>query len=84
MKKLIILSIWTLSNVLLSQSNALKIQDFNFLNNSNWQGTLMHVNYSYNKEVLIQTSLTISINNNTINLLTTYPNEPKANSKSVI
>lgn len=84
MKKLIILSIWALSNVLLSQSNVLTIQDFNFLNNSNWQGSLMYVNYSDNKEVFIPTSLTISIKNNTVNLLTTYPNEPKANSKSVI
>ena len=59
-------------------------EEFMFLDNSTWTGNLMYINYSDGKEVNIPTELQIDINASTLIMKTTYPYEPKANSKSRI
>lgn len=60
------------------------IADFEFLNNTEWSGNLMYLNYSDNKEVNLPTELKLEIKKNTLIMKTSFPYEPKANGKNRI
>jgi len=56
--------------------------DFTCLDNTNWTGELMYVNYSDSKEVTLPTTLEIKVKKNKVVFFTKYPNEKSANGKS--
>lgn len=58
------------------------MDDFTNLDNTNWTGELMYVNYSDSKEVTLPTTLEIKVKKNKVVLFTKYPNEQSANGKS--
>ena len=78
----LIISICFLSS--LKAQTKVEISDFEILNNTNWKGTLMYKNYRDNKEVILQTTMHISIKNSKVITEIKFPREPKANSKSKI
>ncbi len=58
--------------------------DFKILNNTNWKGELMYVNYADGKEVILPTTLHIEVKGDKIIFDTSYTYESSANSKEVI
>jgi hypothetical protein len=60
------------------------ISDFTSLDNTNWTGELMYVNYSDNKETFLPTMLHLEVKNNKIIFQTKYTSEESANNKSTI
>jgi len=70
--------------LMVNAQEPLTIQDFQVLNNTQWKGELMYVNYGDDQEVTLQTTMQITIENNKIVMSTQYGNEPEANSKSSI
>ncbi|MBT8182342.1 MAG: hypothetical protein KJO53_12215 [Eudoraea sp.] len=60
------------------------ISDFEILDNSQWSGSLMYINYGNEKEVTLRTKMQILIEGNKILINIQYPDEPKANSKESI
>lgn len=58
--------------------------DFSNLDNTNWTGELMYVNYSDSREVTLPTTLEIKVKKNKVILFTKYPNESSANGKSTL
>jgi len=79
---LILLTIIFNSNVS-AQANV-ELSDINVLNNTNWQGSLMYVDYSSGEETVLQTTMQLTIKGAKIIMSTQYNNEPKANSKGSI
>ena len=61
-----------------------RISDFTSLDNTNWTGELMYINYSDSKEVILPTTLTIEVKKNKIIFYRTYTTEQSANDKSTI
>ncbi|MBC8756325.1 hypothetical protein H2O64_16745 [Kordia sp. YSTF-M3] len=60
------------------------ISDFESLDNTNWTGELMYVNYSDSKEVILPTTLRIEVEKNKIIFYKKYTTEESANDKSTI
>ncbi|MGB5430328.1 hypothetical protein [Eudoraea sp.] len=60
------------------------ISDFEKLDNSNWIGSLMYINYKDGQEVTLRTTMQILLEGNKILMHTQYSDEPKANSKESI
>ncbi|WP_298516403.1 hypothetical protein [uncultured Kordia sp.] len=60
------------------------MSDFTSLDNTNWTGELMYVNYSDSKEVTLPTMLQIEIKKNKIIFNTKYTTEESANNKSTL
>ncbi|WP_430408251.1 hypothetical protein [Kordia sp.] len=60
------------------------ISDFKNLDNTNWKGELMYVNYSDNKKVTLPTVLHLEVKKNKIIFQTNYTTEESANNKSVL
>jgi hypothetical protein len=60
------------------------MSDFKCLNNTNWTGELMYVNYSDSREVTLPTTLEIKVKKNKLIMFTKYPNEKSANGKSAL
>ncbi|MGB5226883.1 MAG: hypothetical protein WBN55_01370 [Eudoraea sp.] len=60
------------------------ISDFEKLDNSNWIGSLMYINYTDGQEVTLRTTMQILLEGNKILMHTKYSDEPKANSKESI
>ncbi|MGB5388372.1 MAG: hypothetical protein WBN20_16440 [Eudoraea sp.] len=60
------------------------ISDFEKLDNSNWIGSLMYINYTDGQEVTLRTTMQILLEGNKILMHTQYSDEPKANSKESI
>jgi hypothetical protein len=60
------------------------VSDFTSLDNTNWTGELMYVNYSDSKEVTLPTTLQVEVKNNKIIFRTSYITEESANSKMII
>ncbi|MFK7747989.1 MAG: hypothetical protein AB8B65_06350 [Kordia sp.] len=82
MKTLITLFI-TLTTVLFTNAQeTVNISDFASLDNTNWTGELMYVNYSDSKEVILPTMLQIEVKKNKIIFNTRYTSEESANNKS--
>ncbi|MFK8059534.1 MAG: hypothetical protein AB8B78_05520 [Polaribacter sp.] len=78
----IMISICLLSTV--KAQTKVEISDFETLNNTNWKGTLMYVNYSDGKEVTLQTTMRIELKKNKVITEIKFPGEPKANSTTKI
>ncbi|WP_435414200.1 hypothetical protein [Polaribacter aestuariivivens] len=78
----IILSICFIS--IIKAQTKIEISDFEILNNTNWKGTLMYLNYSDGKEVTLQTTMSIILKKNKIITEIKFPREPKANSTTKI
>ena len=84
MKTIIALFI-TLSIAAFAQAQQkVNITDFKNLDNTNWTGELMYVNYSDNKEVTLPTTLQIEVKKNKIVFHTKYTYEASENNKSTI
>ncbi|MBT8187510.1 MAG: hypothetical protein HKP38_08955 [Croceitalea sp.] len=64
--------------------NTVQLSDFNFLDNTDWIGKLMYINYSDGREVVIDADLSIRIEKKKLIFESKYPKEPKANDKSII
>lgn len=77
-----IVSIWLLISP--SQEKSITVDDVSFLNETEWSGNLMYINYSDGKEVNLPTELIFSIKKNIIVMEISYPYEPKANGKNRI
>ncbi|WP_297692239.1 hypothetical protein [uncultured Eudoraea sp.] len=60
------------------------ISDFENLNNTQWSGSLMYINYGDGKEVTLRSKMQILIEGNKILTNIQYPDEPKANSRESI
>lgn len=60
------------------------ISDFENLDNSQWQGSLMYINYGDEKEVTLRTTMQIWLEGNKILMNIQYPDEPKANSRESV
>ncbi|MEM6719609.1 MAG: hypothetical protein AAF611_09855 [Bacteroidota bacterium] len=58
------------------------MDDFSNLDNTNWTGELMYVDYSDSSKVTLPTTLEIKVKKNKVVLFTKYPNESSANGKS--
>jgi hypothetical protein len=84
MKTLITLFI-TLTVAMLAQAQEkVNMSDFTCLDNTNWTGELMYVNYSDSKEVTLPATLEIKVKKNKLVMFTKYPNEKSANGKSTL
>ena len=58
------------------------LEDLKCLDQTEWTGELMYVNYSDGREVTLQTLMQIEIKENDIIMYTQFVDEPSANSKS--
>ncbi|WP_046758746.1 hypothetical protein [Kordia jejudonensis] len=67
-----------------AQTQKVTIADFESLDNTNWTGELMYVNYADNKEVILSTLLQLEVKKNKIVFNTKYTSEESANNKSTI
>lgn len=82
MKTFITLIITITVTFLTNAQEKVQMSDFESLNNTNWTGELMYVNYSDSKEVTLPTTLKIKVKKNKVVFYTEYPNEKSANGKS--
>ncbi|NER18966.1 hypothetical protein [Spongiivirga citrea] len=71
------------TTICFSQSSV-STSDFEILNNTNWKGQLMYVNYGDGKEVVLPTTLKIEVKGNKVVFATGFSSEPEANSKETI
>lgn len=78
----IIISLIVISTV--NGQTKIEISDFEILNNTNWEGTLMYVDYSNGKQRLLKTTMEIKIKKNKVITEIKFPGEPKANSKNIV
>ena len=84
MKTIIALFI-TLSIATFAQAQQkVNIADFKSLDNTNWTGELMYLDYQDNKEVTLPTTLQIEVKKNKIVFHTKYTYEASENNKSTI
>lgn len=60
------------------------ISDFENLDNSQWSGSLVYINYGDEKEVTLRTTMQVLLEGNKILMNIQYPDEPKANSRESI
>tara|TARA_R110002074_G_scaffold161739_9_gene320005 strand:- start:4502 stop:4996 length:495 start_codon:yes stop_codon:yes gene_type:complete len=75
----------TLCFVVMAHSqDKIEISDFEVLDKTSWEGTLMYKDYSSGKKVILETKMQIEVHKNKITTLIQFPKEPKANSKNVI
>ncbi|WGD34225.1 hypothetical protein [Olleya sp. YS] len=79
----LIISTITFSATSVAQTKV-SMSDFEILHDTNWEGQLMYVNYRDGKEVVLKTTLRITIKGDKIMMSTQYNNEPEANTKSTI
>lgn len=84
MKKIIILIVGFCFIATSNAQDKVKISDLEVLHNTSWEGTLMYIDYTSNKETVLQTKMQISIGKNKITTWIQYPVEPKANSKNTV
>ena len=84
MKTIIALFISIAISTFAQAQQKVNINDFKILDNTNWTGELMYVNYSDNKEVTLPTTLQIEVKKNKIIFHTKYTYEASENNKSTI
>ncbi|AXG71107.1 hypothetical protein KORDIASMS9_03362 [Kordia sp. SMS9] len=84
MKTLLTLCITIAMSIFAQAQEKVNMSDFESLNNTNWKGELMYVNYSDNKEVTLPTMLQIEIKRYKIIFTTKYTTEESENNKSTL
>lgn len=62
----------------------ISINDFNILNNTKWEGTLVYLDYQSGEESSVETKLQINIKDNTVIYNQQYTYEPKKNNVSKV
>ncbi|MEM6687185.1 MAG: hypothetical protein AAF617_15495 [Bacteroidota bacterium] len=82
MKTLITLFITITVTFFTQAQETVSMSDFSNLDNTNWTGELMYVDYSDSSKVTLPTTLEIKVKKNKVVLYTKYPNEKSANGKS--
>ena len=84
MKTIILAFITTLCVQLsLAQETSLDIENFTFLDETEWEGELMYRNYSDFKKVTIPATLAVETRKKGLFIRFEYPAEPKANFKKL-
>jgi hypothetical protein len=85
MKKYITLAIVLVTITVHAQlENSLSNEEISVLNNTQWAGELMYLDYSTGKETTLKTNMQITTKNNKITMNTQYVYEPSANNKNTI
>jgi len=64
--------------------NTVTNEEISILNNTQWAGELMYLDYSSGKETTLKTNMQITTKNNKITMNTQYVYEPSANNKDTI
>ncbi|WP_298759545.1 hypothetical protein [uncultured Psychroserpens sp.] len=84
-KHIITIAITVITLTVGAQSKtSITIDELSVLDNTQWTGELMYVNYNDSREVTLKTTMQIQIKGHKILMSTQYDNEPSANSKSTI
>jgi len=81
---LTILSICMSTILSYGQSASVQISDLEILNNTSWKGILTYTDYQSGKLTDVETTLQITLKNNTVTTNIQYTYEPNKNNKSSV